>query len=54
MVDLLICGLEFDLSNDKDVEHTWKCNSSEDECEDTNDVTVMGYAISDLLMVIYY
>jgi len=44
---------EFDLSNDVDMEYTWKCNPNENQCEDTNVVTKRGWAIFIILMIVF-
>ena len=41
------------MSSEQDIEYSWKCNPSEDKCEDTNDVTPMGYSILFVLMVVF-
>merc|ERR1711957_284404 len=44
---------EFNLSEETDVKYTWKCNRSENACEDTDDVTLRGWVIFVILMVVF-
>merc|ERR1711957_575590 len=46
-------GAEFDLSQTVDLQYRWKCNPSDEICEDTDSVTPMGWVIFGVLMVIY-
>ena len=44
--------VDFDKSKEGDVEYTWKCNPSENECENTNNM-IKGGAIFIILMVVF-
>merc|ERR1711957_181048 len=46
-------GAEFDLSQTVDLQYRWKCNPSDEICENTDSVTSMGWVIFGVLMVIY-
>jgi len=44
---------EFNLSQENDLEYTWKCTRSSDECHNTNSITPQGWAMAIVLVIVF-
>jgi len=53
MLTPYIGAAEFDLSQETDVKYTWKCIRSANTCKDTSSVTLLGWVIFVILMVVF-